>query len=374
MARPPLHPESALLLSLLTDGLRGDRSRLEASAVAAIRRFRRSDPALAEAMAAALAQFRSGLSPAAPILPTDPESAAFLLRGEAVPSVPPPAPILPPETAREVDRFVRERRAAGRLLAEGFEPPRSLLLHGAPGTGKTLLARWLAAELALPLATLDLAAAISSLLGRTGLNLRRVFEHGRRAPCVLFLDEFDAVAKRRDDPSDLGELKRAVNVLLKEMEQWPSSSILVAATNHPGLLDPAVFRRFDIVIALPLPGAAEREALLLQAWPDDPALASALAFVLKGETPAALAAYAERTGRERVVGGGSLRDAAFGQALSLFGGLPARRAALAAAERRLQKEGKRKGGKSGAREKGIQGVPGTPCIAISPEEHGRRLS
>ena len=326
--------------------------------MAAIRRFRQRDPALAEALAAALAQFRSGLSQTASALPTDPESAAFLLRGEAVPAVPPPAPILPPETAREVARFVGERRAAGRLLAEGFEPPRSLLLHGAPGTGKTLLARWLAAELALPLAALDLAAAISSLLGRTGLNLRRVLDHGRRSPCVLFLDEFDAVAKRRDDPSDLGDLKRAVNVLLKEMEQWPSSSVLIAATNHPNLLDPAVFRRFDAVIALPLPGLAEREALLLRAWPDDPALAAALAPLLEGETPAALAAYAERTGRERVLGGGSLREAAFGRALSLFGGVPARRAALAAAERRLQ--GRKKGGKSGARK------------VILPEEHGRR--
>jgi len=214
----------------------------------------------------------------------------------------------------------------------------------------------------LPLATLDLAAAISSLLGRTGLNLRRVLDHGRRAPCVLFLDEFDAVAKRRDDPSDLGELKRAVNVLLKEMEQWPSSSVLVAATNHPALLDPAVFRRFDTVIALPLPGPIERETLLLRAWPDEPALAAALASVLKGETPATLAAYAERTGRERVLGGGSLREAAFGQALSLFGGDPERRAALAAAERRLRNGVKRKGGKSGARE------------MISSEEHGRRLS
>ena len=360
MARPSIHPESALLLSLLTDGLRGDRSRLEASAVAAIRRFRRNDPALADALAGALAQFRSGLSQNGSALPTDPESAAFLLRGEAVPALRPLPPILPAETVREVDRFVRERRAADRLLAEGFEPPRSLLLHGAPGTGKTLLARWLAAELALPLATLDLAAAISSLLGRTGLNLRRVLDYGRRTPCVLFLDEFDAVAKRRDDPSDLGELKRAVNVLLKEMEQWPSTSVLVAATNHPGLLDPAVFRRFDTVIALPLPGIAERAALLLRAWPDDPALAAVLAPVLEGETPAALAAYAERTGRERVVAGGSLRGAAFAQALSLFGGLPARRAALASAERQLQ--GERKGGKSGARK------------ALLRVKHGRRLS
>jgi len=362
MARPPLHPDSALLLSLLTDGLRGDRSRLETSAVAAIRRFRSQDPALADAMAAALMQYRSGLAHTASALPTDPESAAFLLRGEEVPALSPPAPVFSPETAREVARFVRERRAAARLLAEGFEPPRSLLLHGAPGTGKTLLARWLAAELALPLATLDLAAAISSLLGRTGLNLRRILDHGRRTPCVLFLDEFDAVAKRRDDPSDLGELKRAVNVLLKEMEQWPSSSILVAATNHPDLLDPAVFRRFDTVIALPLPGAAEREALLLQAWPDDPPLAATLAPLLEGETPAALSAYAERVGRERVIGGGSLREAAFSQARSLFGRTAKRQAAWTEAERRLRKGGKRKGGKSGVRQ------------TTSPEEHGRRLS
>ena len=328
--------------------------------MAAIRRFRARQPALADAIAAALAQFRSGLSHASSPLPADPESAAFLLRAEPNAVTPPPAPVLAPEAAREVARFVRERRAAERLLAAGFEPPRSLLLHGLPGTGKTMLARWLAAELGLPLATLDLAASISSLLGRTGLNLRRIFDYGRRAPCVLFLDEFDAVAKRRDDPSDLGELKRAVNVLLKEMEQWPSSSVLIAATNHPDLLDPAVFRRFDAVLALPLPGLAERETLLRQAWPGDPLLASQLAPLLQAETPASLAAYAERVGRERVIDGGTLREVALRQGRSLFGGTPPRRAAFSAVERRLEK-GKGKGGKSGKRE------------VASPEEHGRRL-
>ena len=81
------------------------------------------------------------------------------------------------------------------------------------------------------------------------------------SPCILLLDEFDAVAKRRDDPSDLGELKRIVNVLLKELEEWPSNSVLVAATNFPDYLDKAIWRRFDLKIEVPLPGSESRKRL-----------------------------------------------------------------------------------------------------------------
>jgi SpoVK/Ycf46/Vps4 family AAA+-type ATPase len=166
-------------------------------------------------------------------------------------------PVLSPEVRDRVDQFLAERASGARLLREGMQPPSTLLLIGAPGTGKTMLAGWIAKQLALPFVVQDLATSISSLLGKTGFNLRRTLDYARSQPCVLLLDEFDAIAKRRDDDTELGELKRIVNVLLKELEQWPVHSVLVAATNHPELLDPAINRRFQVVITIPSPGLDE---------------------------------------------------------------------------------------------------------------------
>jgi SpoVK/Ycf46/Vps4 family AAA+-type ATPase len=103
---------------------------------------------------------------------------------------------------------------------------------------------------------------MSSYLGKTGQNLREAIEYGKTHRCTLLLDEFDALAKRRDDASDIGELKRLVNVLLLELERWSAEGVLIAASNHPELLDRAVARRFDQIIELPLPGESERLRLI----------------------------------------------------------------------------------------------------------------
>ena len=175
------------------------------------------------------------------------------------------APVLPRLAREAVDTLLQERLAAERLREAGVEPTRSLLLVGPPGVGKTMTARHLAAAIGLPLVTLDLASVMSSFLGQSGQNLRRALELAARSPCVFFIDEIDALAKRRDDPSDVGELKRLVNVLLLELERWPSESLLVAATNHPGLLDHALWRRFDRVVRLPFPGFRARRRILVDA-------------------------------------------------------------------------------------------------------------
>ena len=130
--------------------------------------------------------------------------------------------------------------------------------------GKTLAARWIAKKLNRPLIVLDLWAVMSSFLGRTGNNIRNVLDYAKGLDCVLLLDEFDAIAKRRDDAVEIGELKRLVTVLLQEIDEWPSSGLLLAATNHPDLLDPAVWRRFELIVEFPMPTEAEiRQAIEL---------------------------------------------------------------------------------------------------------------
>ncbi|HEX7238831.1 MAG TPA: ATP-binding protein [Longimicrobiaceae bacterium] len=178
----------------------------------------------------------------------------------------PVAPVLAESVVNVLRLIVSEREPAQAraLAALGIDPTRTLLLTGVPGVGKTMTARYLAGALDLPLLTVDLAALMSSYLGKTGQNLRRALDHARHHPSVLLLDEFDALGKRRDDPSDVGELKRIVNVLLSELERWPSHSLFVAATNHPELLDRAIWRRFDRVLVLELPIAAARREIIVR--------------------------------------------------------------------------------------------------------------
>lgn len=144
----------------------------------------------------------------------------------------------------------------------GLAFSQSLLLYGYPGCGKTTAASYIASKLKLPLVTARLDSLISSLLGATAKNIHRIFEFAKRQPCVLFLDEFDAIAKARDDQHELGELKRVVNSLLQNIDEYCSDGILIAATNHQELLDNAIWRRFQAVIEMPRPGIQEIQQMM----------------------------------------------------------------------------------------------------------------
>ncbi len=178
-------------------------------------------------------------------------------------------PLLSSDLEELLSQLVQERKQAGKLIALGLRPTRSAMFVGEPGVGKTLTARWLASQLNVPLFVLDLTAVMSSLLGRSGTNLRAALDFAKGTPCVLLLDEIDAIAKRRSDDADIGELKRLVTVILQEVDEWPPDGLLLGATNHPELIDPALWRRFDLIVKFGMPEQdAVREALRLYLGPD----------------------------------------------------------------------------------------------------------
>lgn len=220
-------------------------------------------------------------------LPVDTDSRFQLLRQEEHPTLP-HEPIYAPVVRDILQRLVDERARLGALAEAGLEPTRTVLFTGPPGVGKTMAARWIARELGRPLLILDLSAVMSSYLGRTGTNLRFVLDYAKSIDCVLLIDELDAIAKRRDDAGEIGELKRLVTVLLQQLDDWPSSGLLLAATNHAELLDPAVWRRFEEQIEFELP---ERDAarafvsgLLQSVMPNSDEWSDVLSIALAGRS------------------------------------------------------------------------------------------
>lgn len=155
-----------------------------------------------------------------------------------------------------------EWQNAERLAEAGVAPARSCLIYGAPGTGKTTLAFWLARELGLPAVVARLDGLVSSFLGTTARNVGNLFSFANRYRCVLILDEFDAVAKVRDDPHEVGEIKRVVNALLQSIDSRRDVGITLAITNHETLLDPAIWRRFELQLHVPRPGMQARGEIL----------------------------------------------------------------------------------------------------------------
>lgn len=170
--------------------------------------------------------------------------------------------ILTQEQKDVVSEFISIAKSQGRLESQGIAVQASLLLYGPPGCGKSSLAIHIAKELQLPLYLARIDGLISSFLGNTAKNIRAIFEFVSKGPCVLLLDEFDAIAKLRDDKQELGELKRVVNSFLQNLDSLGSQNIIIAATNHEKLLDPAVWRRFTYTLSLSYPNPDQR----LEIW------------------------------------------------------------------------------------------------------------
>lgn len=170
--------------------------------------------------------------------------------------------VLSDKTQSAVDEILMEHNRSDVLRSYGMQPAQKLLFCGPPGCGKTLAAEVMANNLCLPLVLVRLDSVISSFLGETASNLRKIFDYVSAQPAVALFDEFDALAKDRGDNADHGELKRAVNAVLQMMDSYQGSSILIATTNYEALLDHAVWRRFDETIHFELPTQKEIKRLL----------------------------------------------------------------------------------------------------------------
>lgn len=170
--------------------------------------------------------------------------------------------VLPEALEDRLERVLLEQRQQERLRAHGLQPRRKLLLVGPPGAGKTMTAAALAGELKLPLFTIVLDGLITKFMGETASKLRLVFDAMSGTRGVYFFDEFDAIGARRSERQDVGEIRRVLNSFLQFLEQDDSQGLVIAATNHPELLDTALFRRFDDVVEYVIPDAPVIERLL----------------------------------------------------------------------------------------------------------------
>lgn len=166
---------------------------------------------------------------------------------------------LPPDVEEIISELVTEQHRADLLRSYNLEPRHRVLLAGPPGNGKTTLAEALASTLCVPMLVVRYEAVVGSYLGETAQRIARVFEEARSRHCVLFFDEFDAVGKERGDQHETGEIKRVVSSLLLQIDALPSFVVAVTATNHPELLDRAIWRRFQVCVELPAPKRSQIE-------------------------------------------------------------------------------------------------------------------
>ncbi|WP_457670839.1 AAA family ATPase [Thiolapillus sp.] len=256
-----------LLRQLINAGVRGDSDEFRAASEAVIREERQKKHHLlandlerllyGEHQTSAVGAARGQLSE----LPTSKDNGLELL--EIRPAVRQETDIVLAKTAQTaLTEILQEHNRADVLRSYGLQPAQKLLFCGPPGCGKTLAAEVLAHSLALPLVVVRLDSVISSFLGETASNLRKVFDFVSVNPVVALFDEFDALTKDRGDAADHGELKRSVNAVLQMLDSYRGESILIATTNYETLLDPAVWRRFDEVVRFDMPDNRQIRQLL----------------------------------------------------------------------------------------------------------------
>ncbi|MGH2666193.1 AAA family ATPase [Flavobacterium sp.] len=154
-----------------------------------------------------------------------------------------------------IQSIVNEWMEFDKLLEINAIPASSCLIYGVPGSGKTHLAKWIAKQIGMPVVLARLEGLMSSYLGTTSRNIGSLFAFANKYKCILLLDEFDAIAKLRNDPQEVGEVKRVVNTLLQSLDSRHERGFTIGVTNHESLLDPAIWRRFDIQIEIPKPSA-----------------------------------------------------------------------------------------------------------------------
>ena len=247
---------SDLLVSLVRAGAAGDRREITTAVEAIIAEERaKQHNVLADRLARALRSNGNGTRAGYTV--PEPTARVRDYVAEATPRKRLEDLFLSDLCERACRELIEEQHRASLLRSQCLEPRHRILLVGPPGNGKTSLAEALAEALAVSFFVVRYDAIIGSFLGETASRLRRVFDYARTTPCVLFFDEFDAVGKERGDVNETGEIKRVVTSLLMQVDDLPSYTVVVAASNHSELLDRAVWRRFQIRLELPAPTQAQ---------------------------------------------------------------------------------------------------------------------
>jgi SpoVK/Ycf46/Vps4 family AAA+-type ATPase len=255
------------ILTLLKSHIAGDEDRFLATAMQlAAHEARQGHGKLAQELKELIDEAKSKGSlisrPSGPVPLVQPKGELAGLLSAGYPDTRLADMILPPEIKQRLDRVLLEQRQQAHLRDHGLHPRRKLLLVGPPGSGKTMTAAALAGELHLPLFTVVLDGLITKFMGETAAKLRLVFDAMNATRGVYLFDEFDAIGSKRSERQDVGEIRRVLNSFLQFLEQDESQGLVISATNHPDLLDKALFRRFDDVIEYSLPDIGLIERLL----------------------------------------------------------------------------------------------------------------